>query len=192
MKKKTLVIVAHPDDETIWMGGFLLNNYKKWDITIISLCRKNDKDRAFKFKKVCKILNAKCYMSDLEDEKLNDIYKEEVIKRIKKYSKKNYDYIFTHGKNGEYAHKRHIDINKAVTYMLNKKMILCKIFFLFSYIRNGKFCYPNKNSDKFINLNKNCLKKKKKLIKDIYGFNKNSFEYICSRNKEAFKILKIK
>src|SRR3989338_6613378 len=88
MKKKVLVIVAHPDDETIWMGGTLLANINNWNLTIISLCRKDDKDRAPKFKKVCKILKAKCFMSDLEDKRLNDISAKEVINRIRKYSNK--------------------------------------------------------------------------------------------------------
>jgi len=188
MKKKVLVIVAHPDDETIWMGGTLLANANKWDLTIISLCRKDDKDRAPKFKKVCKILKARCFMSDLEDEKLNDIPAGEVIKRIKKYSSKRYDHIFTHGKNGEYGHKRHIDVNNAVEKMLKKKMILCEKIFFFSYTKKGKFCYANKKSDKFINLDKKHFKRKRYLIKNIYGFKENSFEYICCGGTEAFKV----
>ena len=192
MKKKIIVIVAHPDDETIWMGGTLLANANKWGLTIISLCRKDDKDRAPKFKKVCKILKAKCFMSDLEDEKLNDISAREVIKRIKKYSSKRYDHIFTHGKNGEYGHKRHIDVNNAVEKMLKKKMILCEKIFLFSYIKKGKFCYANKKSDKFIKLDKKHFNQKKDLIKNVYGFEQGSFEEVCASRAEAFSIMRIK
>ncbi len=133
-RKKILVVVTHPDDEVIWMGGIILKNNKKWDITIISLCRRKDKDRAPKFKKVCKFLGAKCYISNLEDEKLNDIKTEEIIKRVKKFTDKEYDYIFTHGKNGEYGHKRHKDVNKAVREMIKKKLISCNRIFFFSYI----------------------------------------------------------
>ena len=188
MKKKVLVIVAHPDDQVIWMGGTIVNNMDNWNLTIISLCRKDDEDRAPKFKKVCKILKAKCFMSYLEDEKLGDMPTSEIIKRIKEHSDKNYDCIFTHGKNGEYGHKRHIDVNKAVTEMLNKKSLSAKKIFFFSYIKKGKFCYPNKKSDKFISLSNILFKKKKELIQKIYGFNKNSFEDICCRNAESFNI----
>ena len=69
MNKTALCIVAHPDDETIWMGGTIMKNNYNW--TIICLCRKNDLDRSPKFKKVCDYYKAKSIISDLDDEKLN-------------------------------------------------------------------------------------------------------------------------
>ena len=187
-KKTVLVIVAHPDDETIWMGGTLLQNKDKWNITIISLCRGDDKDRSPRFKKACEIFKAKYYMSDLGDETLIDIPTEEIIKRLKKFSNKKYDYIFTHGKNGEYGHKRHIDVNKAVRKMLKQGLLICKRVFFFSYIKKRSSCHNNKNADKFIYLTNLNFIEKKYLIKNIYGFGKNSFEERCCRNIETFNI----
>jgi LmbE family N-acetylglucosaminyl deacetylase len=192
MKKKILVIVAHPDDETIWMGGTLLKNREKWNVTIISLCRKYDKDRAPKFRKVCRIFKAMNFMSDLDDEDLSAISLKEVTTRIKRYSEKKYDKIFTHGKNGEYGHIRHKDVHNAVNEMLKKKSLLSKELCYFSYTKKGKYSYTKKNSDRFIYLDKDLLKKKKMLIREMYGFTKNSFEDICCRAEEAFNITKIR
>ena len=191
MRKKVLVVVTHPDDETIWMGGILLKNSGKWNTIIFSLCRKYDIDRAPKFKRACGIFNAKSFMSDLEDEKLNKIPLKETIKRIKEFSG-SYDKIFTHGRNGEYGHIRHRDVHNAVNRMLHDKSLSCKELYYFSYQKKGKYAYPKKKSDMFIYLNKNLFKKKKMLVRNVYGFHKNGFEDICCRAAEAFNVMRIK
>ena len=191
MKKEVLVVVAHPDDETIWMGGTLISN--NWNVTIVSLCRRDDSDRAPRFSKVCEEYKARCFMSDLEDERLNDINLEEVIERIKSLiEKSDYDYIFTHGENGEYGHKRHIDVHHAVKEMIQQRILSCKKIFFFAYSKKGRECHAKKNSDKFIKLKKLESVKKKNLIMEIYGFDKNSFEEKCCKKVEAFNIARIK
>jgi len=53
--KNCALIVAHPDDETLWAGGtVLINPEVNWEI--ISLCRKSDEDRNPKFFKSLMLL----------------------------------------------------------------------------------------------------------------------------------------
>ncbi len=190
MKKKVLVIVAHPDDETIWMGGTLLKHKDSWDMTIISLCRKNDKDRAPKFAKVCESYNARCFMSDLDDSEkgyFKKISEEEIISRVKKFIQgESFDYIFTHGENGEYGHIRHKEVHNAILKMLKDRILIAKKVFFFSYSKKGELACVNTNADKFIRLNNMYLQRKKQLIQEIYGFEKDSFENKCCLNVESF------
>jgi LmbE family N-acetylglucosaminyl deacetylase len=189
-EKEILVIIAHPDDETIWAGGTLLET--KFKKTIISLCRKNDKDRAPKFEKICKILNSKGYMSDLDDLErghYKKISKKDIIKRILKITKKKkYDFLYTHGKNGEYEHIRHLGVHQVVNEMLEKRLLFAKKVFFFSYKKRGKFCDINPDADILIRLKEPSFKVKKQLIQKIYGFKKGSFEERSCRNVEAFDI----
>ena len=78
---------------------------------------------------------------------------DEVIRRVKKFADKKYDYVFTHGKSGEYGHKRHLLVHNAVKEMIDKKILSCKRLFFFSYVKKGEYAYTNKNADKFIKLN---------------------------------------
>jgi pentatricopeptide repeat protein len=55
--KNVAVIVAHPDDETLWAGGTILS-HPSWNCFIVSVCRRNDFERASKFYKALKVLKS--------------------------------------------------------------------------------------------------------------------------------------
>ena len=64
--KKVAVIVAHPDDETLWTGGTILC-HPAWQLFIVCLCRADDLERAQKFKKVLKLIKAEGVIGNLDD-----------------------------------------------------------------------------------------------------------------------------
>src|SRR5512145_2035091 len=64
--KSVVLIVAHPDDETLWAGGTILS-HPSWRCFIICLCRESDKDRAPKFHKALEALKSEGIMGDLDD-----------------------------------------------------------------------------------------------------------------------------
>ena len=197
MEKRCLVIVAHPDDETIWMGGMILK-HKDWKWTILSLCRKNDVDRAPKFKKVCEYYGADGVIGDLDDEILKPLPVKVVVNKIKEYLKDfNYDYIFTHGSNGEYGHLRHKEIHKAVNKMIYDNELKCRKIYYFAY-KSGKDKAPHNSKIKIpipkidaeesVRLNSKEFNDKFKLITEVYGFKKNIFESLSCHNVESFNI----
>ncbi len=204
-KGRAFVIVAHPDDETIWMGGMILANPKtEW--TIFSLCRAEDKDRAPKFRRVCKFLGARAFISDLDDEERLSFHESlpEIRKRIRHEIRggsddsvgglaraSQFDYVFTHGYNGEYGHPRHKGVNRVVKEMIRRGEIKTRALYNFSYEFDERknLCRP-KEADLCLKLSPALFRKKQKIINEIYGFGKRAFEYRILMKMETFKVVK--
>lgn len=188
--KSVLIIVAHPDDETLWAGGTLLNN-PLWDCFIISLCRKNDADRAPKFYNVLNVLKAKGIMGNLDDEpeqtplNTNDI--QQIIEDL--LPKTDFDLIITHNLMGEYTrHLRHEEVSIAVFSLWLEDKITAQVLWTFAYEDNNKAYLPKAVEQAHIYnvLPKAIWLKKYDLMTQTYGFKKDSWEAKTTPKAEAF------
>jgi LmbE family N-acetylglucosaminyl deacetylase len=199
---KALVIVAHPDDETIFCSGFIMS-HPDWDWTILCLCRRDDQDRAPRFSRACKQLGARSAISDLDDERPErplaslDEVKSRVLAMLDQLGVgSRFDVVFTHGANGEYGHNRHVEVHRAVREMLADKQLSSKQVFFFNYkpVRSGKFCVPAaraaRGAQVVQKLGKHAQKKKHLLISSVYNFNRESFESLSCSEFESFKVKK--
>lgn len=184
------VIVAHPDDETLWAGGAILS-HPSWNWFIVSLCRKSDTERATKFFKSLKILGSEGIMGDLDDGPdqipLNENELAQTI--LKLLPNKHFDLIITHSPNGEYTkHLRHEETGKAVIKLWKQSKVSTKELWHFAYEDGNKKYFPKpiKNASALFKLPEAIWLKKYKLITETYGFEKSSFEAETTPKTEAF------
>jgi len=188
--KSVVVIVAHPDDETLWAGGTILSN-PLWKWFIVCLCRRSDKERASRFNDALKVLNSEAIMGDLDDgpeqKPLDENDLETAIMQL--IPSTHFDLIITHNSTGEYTrHVRHEEVNKAVINLWHAGKISANELWTFAYEDGNKKYYPKavENATIFETLPRQIWQKKYSIITETYGFEKNSWEAKTTPRAEAF------
>jgi LmbE family N-acetylglucosaminyl deacetylase len=187
---KCAVIVAHPDDETLWAGGtILMNPDNEW--TVISTCRKHDPDRSPKYYAALKILNATGDMGNLDDGPEQMPLEKGVVETtiLSLLKKTDYDLIITHSTQGEYTrHRRHEEVADAVLGLIESKRLTTKKLWMFAYEDGGREYLPKpiQYADKIVPLPPDIWNRKYQMITEIYGFHKESWEAKTTPKTETF------
>lgn len=190
IRKSVAVIVAHPDDETLWAGGTMLTN-PSWKIFVVCLCRASDADRAPRFYKALKSLNAEGIMGDLDDGPDQKSLEENEVENaiLKLLPPAHYDLIISHNPSGEYTrHIRHEETGRAVIILWYRGKISAGELWAFAYEDGNRKYYPRpiQNTPVSLDLNKLHWLRKYIIINEIYGFEKGSFEAETTPRQESF------
>jgi LmbE family N-acetylglucosaminyl deacetylase len=140
---KKLIIVAHPDDETIWASDLLDEN-----TFVLVICGKNrynyllTQKRKEEFEQVMSVTKSSYKICDFPDKQHRwGIIEQEIIKKII-YTISLFpllENIYTHNEYGEYGHQDHVRIHYLVKNLYVNKQIGNINLFVF---------WPNFNYDK--------------------------------------------
>jgi pentatricopeptide repeat protein len=190
ISKSVVVIVAHPDDETLWAGGTILS-HPSWNCFIVCLCRGSDTERAPKFYKALKVLKSEGIMGDLDDGPDQKPLDEKNLDRtiLELLPTKHFDLIISHNPNGEYTrHIRHEEIGKAVIRLWSTGKIAIHELWTFAYENTINEDYPKPIETASIcrMLMKRIWLRKYSIITETYGFEKNSWEAETTPRAESF------
>lgn len=99
------MIVAHPDDETLWGGGLLLRHPGDWTVIACSIPAR-DPERAAKFHIACDRLGARGIVRPYVEQ--------EQLAGLEAIDLEPYALLVTHGAAGEYGHEHHKQVHRHV------------------------------------------------------------------------------
>jgi len=189
--KNVAIVVAHPDDETLWTGGTLLD-HPEWDVFIGCLCRKTDTERADKFAQVLEHLGAKGKMEDLDDGPAQKPLPEKLVQQkiLKLLPHKHFDVLITHSPDGEYTrHRRHEEASKGVIKLWHSGKIRADELWLFAYEDGNRMYFPRAITTgvSCTKLSRDTWQKKHNIITGIYAFDLDSWEAMTTPKFEAFR-----
>ena len=188
--RSCVVIVAHPDDETLWAGGtILMHPESEW--TVVTLCRKSDPDRAPRFYKALERLRATGVMGELDDGPEQTPLDTRTVQAsiLELLPSDRFDLIITHNPCGEYTrHRRHEETAKAVKALWECKELCAEKLWMFAYEDGGGKYLPKAvdGADVKIKLPDEIWREKYDIITNVYGFSPESFEAKTTPKDEAF------
>lgn len=189
--RSVFVLVAHPDDESLWAGGLILA-HPWWHVSIATLCRASDSDRAARFHRVCERLGVRsARMADLDDgpeqRPLSASSLGETIRALVPGG--GVDLLVTHSLAGEYTrHLRHEEVGRTVARLWEERAIAPNEVWMFAYEDEGrtKSPQPIAGADLSFRLTDRLFLAKYRLITELYGFDAESWEARAVPRVEAF------
>jgi LmbE family N-acetylglucosaminyl deacetylase len=188
--KRAALVVAHPDDETLWAGGTILVN-RSWRWTVVALTRASDPDRAPKFRRAMERLGAEGAMADLDDgpeqRPLDPREVEEAV--LATLPAAEYDLVFTHGPRGEYTrHLRHEETSRAVQALWTSGRLVARELRMFAYDDAGGARLPEavKDAHELAALPGEVHLAKRGIVTGVYGFAADSWEARATPRAEGF------
>ena len=195
-KSKALLVVAHPDDETIFAGGLiLLSRETQW--TVVCCTDEGNPTRQNEFLCACEFM-AEHSGNSIEPVFLNLLQKNEenfdhhaLIEALSPYAK-GYDIVVTHNSQGEYGHEHHRLVHSCVIEAIDTSNIWFFISPGSSNVNPDKLRSKTPNGNASLDLNSDTIRLKAQAFQEchvsqamIYGYNPVSSELRNTDLKET-------
>lgn len=112
--KRALVVVAHPDDETLFFGGTIASHPEVlWEVACVTDGGRRASERALELERAATLLGvSKVHHLGFADDPGQRLSVEAVSRALSTLGE--FDEVYTHGPLGDYGHPHHQDVCLAV------------------------------------------------------------------------------
>lgn len=109
-----VLFVAHPDDEILSMGNFIINEPD--NLLVISFTNGGNRIRLKEFKNAMNSLNIQYQVWNFKDAIDSKWNEKKVLKKINKILSLNekWEMVITHNEEGDYGHFQHKEVNRLI------------------------------------------------------------------------------
>lgn len=189
-KKYNLIVVAHPDDESIYFAGLILQNRSKpWKVVCVTdgNADGNGCSRLADFHNACQALG----VNEFESWDFPDVFEKRLDLKLLVSKLKQLDRpeeVYTHGILGEYGHPHHQDVCYAVYRAFSPESKILTVAYN---------CYP----DKIVTLTKKEYEIKSELLMKNYASElvrfahlvpcRSTEEFACVENDEIDEVYQV-
>jgi LmbE family N-acetylglucosaminyl deacetylase len=191
--QRVALIVAHPDDETLWAGGLLLTR-PEWRVFIVCLNHRDDRVRNPHFHRALELYKARGAMGNLRDGGREDVLPEGLVEDtiMALLPDHRFDLVITHSPQGEYTeHRFHDEVSDAVSVLRRAGRLEAAAFWQFAYEDEHGAGLPHaaRGAALRLPLADPVWTRKRQVITDIYGFGPEAWETLVTPKVEAFNPL---
>jgi LmbE family N-acetylglucosaminyl deacetylase len=188
--KTVAIIVTHPDEETLWAGGTILN-HPSWKCFVVCLSKANDPELAPRFYNALKLLKSEGVMGNFDELTHKKTVNEKELERniIQLLPDTRFDIIITHNSfNGNSDNQQHQSVNKCVIKLWKEGIIAADELWTFANEDGNMKYYPNSIEQPQVleQLPHHIWKRKYNIITRIFGFNEKSEVAKITTENEAF------
>lgn len=166
-EKYNLVVVAHPDDETLFMGGLLLAQKDlPWHVICVTDANADGQGqmRAQQFAKACEKLKVQSFeqldFPDIYEKRLDVVRLAKFLEQLPSPVK-----VYTHGIVGEYGHPHHQDVSWAVHQVFGQQSEVMSVAY-------------NSFPSEVVTLSQEQHLKKAMILNEIYGSETQRFSHL--------------
>ncbi len=191
-KKSVAIIVAHPDEETLWAGGTILS-HPEWNFFVVCLSNAKNPELAPRFYNALKLLKAEGVMGNFNYTASTARSHKNELERtiIQLLPDTHFDVIISHNSFSENAGDCTQEVvNESIIKLWKEGFISTDELWTSAYENGNIKYYPNSNAEEepevLEKLSKKVWSQKYKIITKIFGFDEKSREAKETPLTEAF------